>query len=149
MFSKTTLSTAVALAIFASAAPVEVDTGISIPLHKRGSLTRYDGVFDHSKAIRATVKAKNKYRQNMINLVQNGGNLHADARILSVAEVQPMAVSKRQKESLTDEENDTEWAGTVTIGSNGQQFLIDFDSELSSLLPLPSASLRSSLASNS
>lgn len=147
MFSKTTLLTAVTLAIFASAAPVEVGTGISIPLHKRGSLTCPDGIFDHSKAIHATVKATNKYRQNLVNLVHNGGRLHGDARILPVAEVPTAIISKRQKEPLTDENNDLEWAGTITIGSNKQSFLIDFDSELSSPL-LPSPSLRSSPASS-
>jgi len=148
MFSMATLLTTVTLAIFASAAPVKVDTGISIPLHKRGSLTRPDGVFDHSKAIHSNVKAKNKYRQNLINLVQNGGNLHGDARILPVAEVPATAISKRQKESLTDENNDLEWAGPITIGSDNQEFLIDFDSELSSLLTLPIAPPCFSLASN-
>ena len=35
---------------------------------------------------------------------------------------------KRQKEALTDEENDLEWAGTISIGTPAQSFLIDFDS---------------------
>jgi len=37
------------------------------------------------------------------------------------------ALGKRQSESLTNE-NDIEWLGSITIGSNNQQFMIDFDS---------------------
>lgn len=41
-------------------------------------------------------------------------------------------LEKRQKEALTDEENDLEWAGTITIGTPAQSFLIDFDSTCTS-----------------
>ena len=37
-------------------------------------------------------------------------------------------MEKRQSESLTDEEDDEEWAGKITIGTPAQSFLIDFDS---------------------
>lgn len=134
MFSKAALLTAVALAIYTSAIPSEFGTGLSIPLHKRGSLTRDDGVFDFSKANLATGRAKNKYRQNLINLVRNVGYLHGDARILDLpaAENPATAISKRQQENLTDEHQDTMWAGNIAIGSNNQQFMVIFDSELSS-----------------
>ena len=36
---------------------------------------------------------------------------------------------KRQKEPTTDENNDLEWAGTISIGTPAQNFLIDFDSK--------------------
>jgi len=57
------------------------------------------------------------------------------------AEIKPLAtlpvnVEKRQAESLTDEENDLEWAGTISIGTPAQSFLIDFDSAVSLLIPL-------------
>jgi cathepsin D len=35
---------------------------------------------------------------------------------------------KRQSETLTDEEDDLEWAGTISVGTPAQKFLIDFDS---------------------
>lgn len=35
---------------------------------------------------------------------------------------------KRQTVSLTDEENDELWDGQISIGSNSQKFIIDFDS---------------------
>ena len=36
------------------------------------------------------------------------------------------ALEKRQKEPTTDENNDLEWAGTISIGTPAQYFLIDF-----------------------
>jgi cathepsin D len=35
---------------------------------------------------------------------------------------------KRQSEKLTDEDSDEEWAGTISVGTPAQKFLIDFDS---------------------
>ena len=43
------------------------------------------------------------------------------------ARMQQRAV-KRQAEKLTDEDDDEEWAGTISIGTPAQKFLIDFDS---------------------
>jgi hypothetical protein len=40
-------------------------------------------------------------------------------------------MEKRQSESLTDEDQDEEWAGTISIGTPAQSFLIDFDSKSS------------------
>jgi cathepsin D len=37
-------------------------------------------------------------------------------------------MEKRQSEVLTDENSDAEWAGTISIGTPAQNFLIDFDS---------------------
>ena len=37
-------------------------------------------------------------------------------------------MEKRQSEALTDEDSDVEWAGTISIGTPAQNFLIDFDS---------------------
>lgn len=111
MLSKATLLTAIELATFASA----VNTGVSIPLRKRGSLTRDDGVFDRSKAIFDLTNVQNKYRQNLSNPVQNGT---------------ATATSKRQKEDLTAHD-DVMWAGTITIGSDNQEFVVIIDSELS------------------
>ena len=128
MLSKATLLTAVALTTFASAVPTGFNAGISIPLRKRGSLTRDDGVFDLSKATFAIADLKNKYRQNLINLVQNG---HGDPRILPVAEPPATAISKRQRENLEDATGGAGWAGNITIGSNNQEFFVTFDSELS------------------
>ena len=137
MLSKATLLTAVALATFASAVPAEFDTGISIPLRKRDSLTRDDGIFDLSKATFAIANVKNKYRRNLINLVQNG---YGD---LPVAEPPATAISKRQQENLEDATRGAGWAGNIAIGSDNQEFFVTFDSESS-----PSASLRHSVASN-
>jgi cathepsin D len=37
-------------------------------------------------------------------------------------------MEKRQAEALIDEEEDLEWAGSISIGTPAQNFLIDFDS---------------------
>ena len=140
MFSKATLLTAIALAIFTSAAPAKLGAGISIPLRKRGSLTRSDGVFDHSRATLTTAKVQNKVRRNLSNLLRNGGILRGGVRI---PERPDTAISKRQSVRLTDLEDDLAWAGTITIGSNNQPFLVDFDSELSSPFPFPVAPVAS------
>jgi cathepsin D len=131
MFPKATLLALVTLVIHAAAVPVESASGISIPLHKRGSLTTAEGVFDHTKAIRASVVTQNKYRQNLLTYTANGGTLRDGAVIKELA-VMPSDLTKRQSESLTDENQDTEWAGKISIGTPPKDFLIDFDSTCSS-----------------
>lgn len=48
----------------------------TIPLRKRESLTRPDGVFDYDRAILATVNTANKHRQNLLNFKVNQGALY-------------------------------------------------------------------------
>ncbi|THH23146.1 hypothetical protein EUX98_g8032 [Antrodiella citrinella] len=134
MFSKTSLVT-VALALLATAVPTVQEEGIRIALPKRSSLTKADGTFDHEKAIIQTYKTINKYRQNLINLEANLGReaFNPGAEIKELAVLPEYLLSKRQSESLTDQNDDTEWTGPVSIGSNGQQFVIDFDTGSSDL----------------
>ena len=127
MFPKVTLLAIITFIINTAAVPVKRAAGVSIPLHKRGSLTTSEGVFDLAKAIRTSVITQNKYRQNLITLMANGGTLREDAVIKELAFV-PSEFAKRQSEPLIDEDDDTEWAGLVSIGTPPAQFLIDFDS---------------------
>ncbi|KAJ7161368.1 acid protease [Mycena crocata] len=121
---------------------------ISIPLRRRSTLTTSAGVFDKDKAIAATVTTKNKSRQNLINLKKNKG-LAAfnpvggcagfslkEANDSQGAAIKPLAelaedilhvLKGRQIEPLTDEDEDTEWAGPLLIGTPPQKFNIDFD----------------------
>ncbi|KAI0792602.1 acid protease [Abortiporus biennis] len=128
MFCKATLIS-VALALIAAANPIQVEErGIRIALQNRSTLTKPDGTFDHDKAIIQTVKARNKHRQNLLNLEANIGReaFNPGAEIKPLAAL-PDRLVKRQSESLTDQENDEEWTGATTIGSNNQPFVIDFD----------------------
>ncbi|CAL1703550.1 unnamed protein product [Somion occarium] len=141
MFCKTYLFTVV-LALFASASPLAEQRGepIRIPLKKRSSLTNEDGTFNADKAILHNVKTQNKFRQNLINLERNKGreafNEGAEIRPLALI---PDRIRKRQKEALTDQQDDLEWTGRITIGSNNQAFVIDFDTGSSDLW-VPNAS---------
>ena len=70
----------------------------------------------------------------MINLEANRGReaFNPGAHIVNITAL-PEHLAKRQSEALTDQEDDLEWTGTVTIGSNKQSFVIDFDTGSSDL----------------
>ncbi|KAJ7703925.1 acid protease [Mycena rosella] len=145
MLKKVSLLLALAtLALSVAAVPALEPSalGTAIPMRKRSSLTRSDGVFDKDKAIASTVDVINKHRQNLINLKKNKGV----GAFTEGAEIKPLATVpvdvearmhqravKRQSEKLIDQDQDLEWAGKISVGTPAQSFLIDFDTGSSDL----------------
>ncbi|KZT69780.1 acid protease [Daedalea quercina L-15889] len=129
MFPKVALLS-LALAFVASASPVANDNlnGLRIPIHKRSSVTKADGSFDREAALKEKVKVQNKHRQNLITINNKVGlqSFNKGAYIPELAAL-PASLRKRQSESLDDQSSNTEWTGTVSIGTPAQTFTIDFD----------------------
>ncbi|KIJ46567.1 hypothetical protein M422DRAFT_249717 [Sphaerobolus stellatus SS14] len=141
-----TLTLGLTVSLLTAATPVEHGVARSVPLPKRTSLTTSEGVFNHDLAVLQSIATR---KQNLINLKKNVGlqAFNEGAEIKPLAQI-PSGLQARSpaSEPLIDEEDDSEWAGTIQIGTPGQSFLIDFDTGSSDLW-VPSSNCRSATCS--
>ncbi|GAW06648.1 acid protease [Lentinula edodes] len=142
MFTKSALLAFVTLATLATATLMQPrQAGGPIALPKQSSFTKSDGTFDYDKAVAQTVATKNKHRLcSWLMMSSQGFETKALASLPSSVEA---SLKKRQAEALTDEEDDEEWTGTISIGSTGQSFLVDLFGNLFSV-PASSTSSKES-----
>ncbi|KAJ3489349.1 hypothetical protein NLI96_g2179 [Meripilus lineatus] len=133
MLSRTALALLAISLASVEGAYIGARSGVPVPLNSHAPLVRKDGTFDHHRAIKQVYQTKNKHRQNLINLERNVGRTAFNPG----AEIKPLATLpsfvKRQGISLLTDQMEYTWTGPISIGSDGQTFVIHFDTGSSDL----------------
>jgi cathepsin D len=122
----------VALAVLGSVsavpapAPAPVSNAkITIPLVKRGRPLVSDGIVDSAAIGAHLLRLQSKYQRGAAAFQRNTGSSLRGFQSFSDDQINGL-LSKRQAEPLTDEQEEL-WAGSISIGTPPQDFLIDFD----------------------
>ncbi|GJJ14012.1 hypothetical protein Clacol_008269 [Clathrus columnatus] len=107
-------------------------SGIRVPTRGTRRVAQTpSGIFDQQTAVAHLNLTINKYRRGLVNLLNNKGPgaLDEGVTIGEIREVNfPQAITKRQSEALTDE-NDT-WDGIISIGTPSQTVLAEIDNAI-------------------
>ncbi|KAK7470902.1 hypothetical protein VKT23_002318 [Stygiomarasmius scandens] len=124
------LSALVALPLACSALPPPSRIGTKVPLTKRTSLSNEDGTVNTDALQKQASRLQSKLNRGFSAYEKNVGSAHPNSKKF---------VSKRDtgSEPLTDDQ-DALWHGTITVGTPGTDFLVDFDTGSSDLF-LPGA----------
>ncbi|KAG9086481.1 Type I transmembrane sorting receptor [Ceratobasidium sp. 370] len=100
-------------------------TGVSIPVTKRGAPIAVNGQVVPAALSRQMAHVEGKFQRARAAYQKNTGKGLLGSELLSDDELDTL--SKRQSVPLTEDSAGAMWTGTISIGTPGQEFLVDFD----------------------
>ncbi|KAI0310964.1 acid protease [Amylostereum chailletii] len=125
-----------ALPFLAAAVPSpEARPGLAVPIQKRETIRRADGVVDLAAAKASIKKSVAKVQRGLEAYARNTGSVHPSA---SSFKSLPRKKRATGSDKLTDDSEDL-WYGKISVGTPAKTFTVDFDTGSSDLfLPGPS-----------